>query len=58
MRRRREKVKVMRVVGGGEWNVDSSPVAVSIRCELVVEHDFESGGWFRSVNLPPVRHQR
>ena len=57
MRGRREKVKVMWVVRGGEWNVGSSPAAVSIRCALVIEHDVESGEWLRSVNLPPVRIQ-
>ena len=39
----REKVEVMRAVKGGEWNVNSNPVVVNIKCELVVEHDFESG---------------
>ena len=28
---------------GGEWNVSSNPVVVSVKCELVVEHNFESG---------------
>ena len=58
MRRRREKVKVLWVVRGGEWNVGSSPAAVSTRCALVIEHDFESGEWLRSLNLPPVGIQR
>ena len=39
----REKVEVMRAVRGGEWNVNSNPVVVSVKCDLVVEHDFESG---------------
>ena len=39
----REKVEVMRAVRGGEWNVNSNPVVVSVECELVVEHDFEAG---------------
>ena len=39
----REKMEVMRAVRGGEWNVNSNPVVVSVECELVVEHDFESG---------------
>jgi len=39
----REKVEVMRAVRGGEWNVNSNPVVVNVECELVVEHDFESG---------------
>ena len=39
----REKVEVMRAVRGGEWNVNSNPVVVSVKCELVVEHDFEAG---------------
>jgi len=30
-------------VRGGEWNVNSNPVVVSVRYELVVEHDFDSG---------------
>ena len=39
----REKVEVMRAVRGGEWNVNSNPVVVNVKCEFVVEHDFESG---------------
>jgi len=39
----REKVEVMRAVRGGEWNVNSNPVVVSVKCELVVDHDFEAG---------------
>ena len=39
----REKVEVMRAVRGGEWNVNSNPVVVSVECDLVVEHDFELG---------------
>ena len=39
----REKVEVMRAVRGGEWNVNSNPVVVSVKCELVIEHDFEAG---------------
>jgi hypothetical protein len=39
----REKVEVMRAVRGGEWNVNSNPVVVSVKYDLVVEHDFESG---------------
>ena len=39
----REKVEVMRAVRGGEWNVNSNPVVVSVKRDLVVKHDFESG---------------
>ena len=38
-----EKMDVMRTVRGGEWNVNSNPVVVNVRYELVVEHNFESG---------------
>ncbi|KAF9650034.1 hypothetical protein BDM02DRAFT_3185724 [Thelephora ganbajun] len=39
----KEKMEVMQAVKGGEWNVNSNPVVVSVKYELVVEHDFESG---------------
>jgi len=39
----KEKMEIMRSVRGGEWNVNSNPVVVSVRCELVVDHDFGSG---------------
>jgi hypothetical protein len=39
----KEKMEVMQSVKGGEWNVNSNPVVVSLKCRLVVEHDFESG---------------
>ena len=39
----REKMEVMQAVRGGEWNVNSNPVVVNVKYELVVEHDFESG---------------
>ena len=38
-----EKMEVMQAVKSGEWNVNSNPVVVSIKYELVVEHDFGSG---------------
>ena len=38
-----EKMEIMKAVRGGEWNVNSNPVVVSVKYELVVEHDFESG---------------
>ena len=38
-----EKMEIMKAVRGGEWNVNSNPGAVSVKYELVVEHDFESG---------------
>jgi len=40
-------MEIMQAVRGGEWNVNSNPVVVSVRYELAVEHDFESGS--RSV---------
>lgn len=39
----KEKMEIMQTVRGGEWNMNSNPVVVSVRYELVVEHDFESG---------------
>ena len=39
----KEKMEVMQAVKGGEWNVNSNPVVVSVKYELVVDHDFESG---------------
>ena len=39
----KEKMEILQAVRGGEWNVNSNPVVVSVRYELVVEHDFESG---------------
>lgn len=39
----KEKVEIMQAVRGGEWNVNSNPVVVSVRYELVVEHNFNSG---------------
>ena len=39
----KEKMEVMQAVKSGEWNVNSNPVAVSVKYELVVDHDFESG---------------
>jgi hypothetical protein len=41
-----EKMEIMRTVRGGEWNVNSNPVVVSVKYELVVEHDFGSGWVF------------
>jgi hypothetical protein len=39
----KEKMEVMQAVRGGEWNVNSNPVVVNVKYELVVEHDFGSG---------------
>lgn len=39
----KEKMEIMQAVRSGEWNANSNPVVVSIRHELVVEHDFGSG---------------
>ena len=38
-----EKMEVMKAVRGGERNVNASPVVASLKYELVVERDFESG---------------
>ena len=39
----KEKMEVMQAVRGGEWNVNSNPVVVGVKCQLVVDHDFGSG---------------
>lgn len=39
----KEKMEVLQAVRGGEWNVNSNPVVVNVKYELVAEHDFESG---------------
>jgi len=39
----KEKMEIMKAVKGGEWNVNSNPVVVSVKYELVIEHNFESG---------------
>ena len=38
-----EKMEIMKAVRGGERNVNSSPVVVSVKYKLAVEHGFESG---------------
>ena len=40
----KEKMEVMQAVRDGEWNVNSNPVVVNVRYDLVVEHDFEESG--------------
>ena len=37
------KIEVMKAVRGEEWNMNSNPVVVRVKYELVVKHDFESG---------------
>ena len=38
-----EKMEVMKAVRGGEWSVNANPAAVTVKHELVVERNFESG---------------
>ena len=42
--------------GGGEWRMECGFEPSSGQRQ--VEHDFESGEWFRSLNLPPVVNRR
>ena len=38
-----EKMEIVKEVRAGECNVNANLVVVSVKYELVVEHDFESG---------------